>query len=128
MSKPRKPTRILELTGARKQNPGRFKQRDSEPPPAGPVGEPPEHLTDAEADAWREVTDILPDGVAGLSDRIALERLARLVTMARTRPDEWTSAREKDLLSLTARFGMTPVDRAKIHIPRQVGANPWDDL
>ena len=125
MSRPRKPTKILELSGARKS---RLRQRADEPQPTGPIGEPPEHLLEPEADAWREIAGILPDGVAGMSDRIALERLARLIHMARSQPADWTSAREKDLASYLSRFGMTPGDRGKLRIPNQGSTSPWDDL
>jgi len=128
MARPRKPTTVLETSGAAKQNPDRMKERENEPQPAGAVGKPPDNLNDTERAIWSEVASTIPAGVLGDTDRIALERLCRLVYQARYEPDDFTSAREKDLISYLGRFGMTPSDRAKIAIPSQSDTSQWDDL
>jgi hypothetical protein len=40
--RPRKPTKLLEITGALRKNPARGRAREGEPQPAGDLGDPPE--------------------------------------------------------------------------------------
>ena len=128
MARNKTPTNVLELRGAGKKHPERMRDREGEPQPEGGIGPAPEHLSEGVGQIWDELVDVIPAGVLGNTDRIALERLSHLLFEARTYPDLWSSAKEKDLISYLSRFGMTPSDRAKNSIPKGSQANPWEDL
>jgi len=128
MARNKTPTTVLETRGAGKKHPERMREREGEPQPAGAIGRPPDSLNETERAIWSEVASTLPEGVLGDTDRIAMERLCRLICQARYDPDNFTSAREKDLISYLGRFGMTPSDRAKITIPQQSQSSGWDNL
>jgi phage terminase small subunit len=128
MARPRTPTKVLQLRGADKKNPKRFKDRQNEPEPAAGIGEASQHLSEAEQKIWDELVGLVPAGVLGNSDRIALERVSVLLYQARYEREEWTSSKEKDLIQYLSRFGMTPSDRSKISVPKPKGADPWEDL
>ena len=72
----RKPTELLELSGAFQRNPNR--RRPVEPKSPHPIGEPPACLAPDEAGCWREFVSNAPAGVLTAGDRWALEALARL--------------------------------------------------
>jgi len=105
-----------------------MRKRDGEPVPLEGIGPPPAHLSEVEAVIWDELVSIIPEGVLGSSDRIALERASCLLNRCRTEQDSWRSANEKDLVWYLGRFGMTPSDRSKISVPKPKGADPWEDL
>ena len=101
------------MSGAAAKNPQRFRDRQSAPTPTADLGRPPKHLTPAERKTWKEIVSIIPPGVLANSDRIAVEVAARL--LVRFRSGELSKASEIScLMSLLARFGMTPADRNKI--------------
>ncbi len=81
MARPRKPTAVLELTGAFKHNPQR--KRPNEPKESRPLGDPPARLPAAARRYWRELADM-----AGVSltrrDRWTVELAARLMDKAAT--------------------------------------------
>ena len=109
----RKPISILQASGAVAKNPQRFHDRKSEPVPSKPVGNPPKTLDQAERKAWKEIISNAAPGTLGNSDRIALEIASKL--LVRFRAGEFSKASEvSTLVSLLARFGMTPADRAKL--------------
>ena len=71
MPRPRKPTELLQLTGA--YRPDRHGPRLAAPKSGRPIGDPPVHLAPDEAAAWREhVRDAAPGVLTGY-DRCALE-------------------------------------------------------
>src|SRR5215813_5284049 len=110
MGRPRKPTAILEASGAFLKNPQR--KRDSEVIPTGELGDPPSRLEREEIAMWHELAaDLLP-GVAKNSDRPAFELLVCLmVGFTRKR---LSGAELGQLTALQGRFGMTPADRSKV--------------
>jgi hypothetical protein len=124
MPRPPLPTAIHEAKGTYVQHPER--RRADEPQPKAPIGEPPGRLNDEERSAWCELLEILPDGVATIECRWALERLVRLIVKS------WkgvTAAWEEGLIrSYIAGFGMTPADRAKVHVKPALPRDEWDDL
>lgn len=137
MARPKKPELEKELTGAYKKNPQR---RPPNTPPAtfdlsantvvsatGP-GAPPEHLNAAERSAWFEIVNATFPGVVGISDRIALEIMAKLLVESRTEFLLMQGARLSRLETLLARFGMTPADRQRINIGPQKPKNKFADL
>src|ERR1035441_3448476 len=83
MPKPRKPTKLLELSGALKRNPGRYANRLHEPKAAGSLGDPPERLSGTEKAAWHELAQLAPDGVLTKADRWLVEITCRLMAAGR---------------------------------------------
>src|SRR5580658_8991277 len=107
MPQPRKPTVVLQLSGAFQQNPSRGRERISEPVPTGGIGNPPSYLADDEKKVWREVRKSafwLTD-----ADRITLESLCRMVSKMRKGGD--LKASDYGVLRMTlGSLGLTPVD------------------
>jgi hypothetical protein len=112
----RKPTRLLEISGAFKKDPQR--RRNHEPIPSGPLGDPPGFLPEPVKACWRELNAMIPPGVLAVSDRWAVELAAR--AMANARDGSITNAERAVLSSLLGRMGLTPVDRARIAAPPPV--------
>jgi hypothetical protein len=109
----RKDLEVHLMSGAAAKNPQRFTQRKPAPKPAAKLGLPPKHLTPDEKRAWKELASITPAGVLTIADRIAVEVCSRL--LVRFRSGDLTKVSEiACLLSLLARFGMTPADRNKV--------------
>lgn len=118
----RKHLDVHVMSGATRKNPQRFGDRKQAPQPIADLGKPPKHLTDDEKKAWKEIAKQVPPGVLGNTDRIAVEIAARLLVRFRT--GLLLKASEVScLVSLLARFGMTPADRNKI----ETGANNEPD-
>src|ERR1051326_1704666 len=112
MPRPPLPTAIHEAKGSYIHDPQR--RREAEPLPKGPIREPPARLNAEQKNAWYELLEILPDGVATLECRWALERLARL--MVKSWADNTAAWEEGLIRSYMAGFGMTPADWAKVHV------------
>ncbi len=94
MARPRKPTAILETSGAFIKNPQR--RRPTEPKPTGELGNPPGRLEREEVAMWHEMAAVLPPGVAKNSDRPSFEMMVCLmVGFTRKR----ISAAEQNLLA-----------------------------
>jgi hypothetical protein len=118
MARPRKPTELLEQSGAFDHDPQRRADRENEPVPNGPLGDPPDRLTPLQQKCWHEIAGYVPDGVLTCCDRLLVEKLARL--MARERQGESLKAAEHSLmLRCMSLMGMTPSDRSRIKAPTQ---------
>jgi hypothetical protein len=76
----RRPTELLELSGAFDKDPAR--RRPVGPKSDRPIGDPPPCLGPDEAACWREFCRDAPAGVLTSADRWALEALARLMARA----------------------------------------------
>jgi hypothetical protein len=121
----RKPTELLELSGAFDEHPNRRR-------PVGPksergIGDPPPSLAPDEAACWHEFIANAPAGVLTSGDRTTLEALARLWAKSRR---EWLIGSEwSNLRSLLGELGATPASRSKIAAAtpeERPPANPWD--
>ncbi len=127
--RPRTPLNILQLRGADKVNPGRYKARLNQMQPDS-IGRMPQHLEAQYRPIWKEVSHALPPGTLGKTDRIALELLCKLIYAMRTDFESMSSAKLSKLETLLVRFGMTPSDRSRItqaQTPKKEH-NPFDDL
>lgn len=116
--RPRKPTAILEMSGAFKKDPQRRDARAAEPIPQGPIGEPPEHLNDIEKAAWGAFIEETPPGVLTIADRALLTQASKLRAALDLGTFQTESGRlnaEKLFLSMLTRIGATPADRSRIH-------------
>jgi len=127
MARPRKPTNVLELTGAFKKNPQRARQ-DAET--AGELSAPPKHINGPVLNAWKEIVKYAPLQVLTESDRLSIELAANLLAQFRADPVEFTAAKLVRLEALLGKFGMTPADRAKVSGPKKEPpkGNPFADL
>lgn len=56
MGRPRKPTRMLELSGYSAKHPERRKEREGEPIVTEPLGSPPAYLDESERACWEELS------------------------------------------------------------------------
>lgn len=121
MARPRKPTAVLELKGAFKQNPSRGKARANEPAIAAEIGDPPDSLGDAERELWRELAVYGAWLTAG--DRLLLEIACRLMVLFRTNALDGGGISK--LITALSKLGFSPTDRSKVNAP---GAKePEDD-
>jgi hypothetical protein len=116
MGRPRKPTAVLELTGAFRKNPQR---RRTDPVATGPLGDPPAHFTAELVSMWHELASLCPPGVLTASDRFLVEIAAVLMLRVRKQAHILRRADLNLLISVLSRMGMSPADRLRLGI-----ANP----
>src|ERR1035437_2300326 len=90
-------------------------KRPNEPIASRPLGGPPKWLSPEEKVVWRDVAKQVLPGVVYNSDRNTFELLVRLITKMRAGQMD-KSSDMCQMVSLYARFGMTPSDRAKISV------------
>ena len=123
----RKPTNVLELSGSFKHNPNR---RRADPPPAGEIGEAPDHLADDEKNLWKELVAQSPLGVLQASDRAALEIVCCLMAEFRNDRASFTPAKIGVLQRALSSLGHTPVDRSRLGVSKQESSadDPWADF
>jgi hypothetical protein len=112
MARPRVPTKILEMSGAFRKNPGRARSRVGEPEPRGSIGEPPAGLTEEILGCWHDIVSTCAPGVLTSADRIAVMSAARL--LARENKGIISTGERGQLHKLLADFGMTPKGRAYV--------------
>jgi hypothetical protein len=126
MGRPRTPTSTLELKGAFKKDPARGEARQNEPVPAGPLGDPPEALTEAQKNCWREIAANAHKGVLAQADRFLVEISAVLL-------EKWRRGASNlgELIELgkcLGRMGLTPSDRSKVAATPTETSNPFDEI
>jgi len=123
MSRPPMPSYLLEGRGAFKKNPNR-KRVDAVDDRA--LGDPPEHLNEAERAAWIELAgNALPDTL-GRADRTTLELTVSLLLKLRSGA---AMASELSLLATQlAKLGMSPADRSRVVAIPKPKPNDFADL
>jgi hypothetical protein len=128
MGRPRTPTHILDARGSFVRHPERKRFRVGEPVPTGEIGDPHPALNHDEQEAWKELLEILPPGVATNSDRWWVERAVCLMVLCRKGK---ARASEQGLLqSYLSKLGMSPADRSRVTVVSgtEQGESPWDAL
>ncbi len=124
MARPRKPTELLELNGAFRINPQR--KRDIGPKSPHELGNPPQHLTEVEADIWDEAQHYAAAGVLTGGDRWLLARFCQLEAKVRTGD---ISASDGVLhIRCLSLMGLTPADRSRIHADKAPEENPYSEF
>jgi hypothetical protein len=113
MGRPRKPTAVLELTGAFRKNPQR---KRTEPPTTGPLGDPPKHFTPEQTAVWHELAAACPPGVLTRSDRLIVEIAVVLMLRVRNQRAHMRRGELNVLISVLSRMGMSPADRSRVGI------------
>ncbi len=128
MAKPRTPTNILEAKGAFDRHPDRRRERENEPQVTEPIGDPPEFRTPEELQAWIDIVTWCPKGVLFQPDRIAVERMARILAL--DRQGRASDAQGRALDALLGKFAMTPADRSKVqvHKPKESTESKWEGI
>lgn len=126
MPRPRKPTAVLKLVGAFKANPKRTR---TDPEPSGPLGDPPEHLSEAERACWRELVVMSPPGVLTGGDAWAVEIAARLMAEYRADGRLFQAAKLSRLQAALGSLGLSPADRSRVSaIKAETAGDEWDEL
>jgi hypothetical protein len=126
MARPRKPTRVLELSGAFRHDPQRRAAREGEPVLTEPLGEAPGVLDEAETARWEEIRRWAP--WLTVADRVIVEETCRLWMAARN--NELRTGDRHQLAANLGRLGMTPSDRSRVKAPGSAPPvpNPFDAL
>jgi phage terminase small subunit len=125
MARPRKPTAELELNGSFTKDPQRRESRKYEPPPNGPIGDPPNYFDCNQRDFWHEVVDLVPVGVLTKADRIIVEVIVRKLQDLRN--GEITGTGLNTLVAALSRLGLTPADRSRVGIQPEKDENGEED-
>lgn len=121
MSRPRKPTAVLELSGAFKHDPARGEARKHEPRPTEPLGIAPEELEEIEVRCWSELASAAT--WLTVADRWVVEIAACLMAKKR---DSGIGGRHgisvgelAQLNQCLREMGLTPVARSKVSAPTE---------
>ena len=113
MARPRKPTKILQFTGAFAKNPQRAAERAGEPQDTPPINDgAPDWMTEPEKKAWRWVIAHAHPGVLTTADSGIVELTAQLRALVVQH-----IADSKDRAQLRTCYndlGMTPASRSKV--------------
>lgn len=134
MPKPRKPTALLALSGAMKRNPGRYANRLNEPKPSGPLGDPPERMSDYAKAAWNDLAQIAPAGVLTRADRLLVEICAGIMASLRRggigRHGGVTNGELAILMGGLRSMGLTPSDRSRVSVApnKEETPNPFAEI
>lgn len=150
MPEPRKPAELRAVESGNRVR-ARFKD-DGVEPDAGGIGRPPAYLNADQRAAWTELKRMLAPGVLQKSDAVRFEHLAVVIATERRLLAEWNAAgcavllppkragtrpalcpiylalrtTRKDLRAILSEFGMSPVDRNKVKVPKAAAVNPLD--
>jgi hypothetical protein len=112
MGRPRKPTAMLEASGAFLRHPERRRARASEPKPRRPLGAPPDRLPETVRAIWEELAEKLAPGVAMESDELMFEVL--VVLAHKFRASKASAMDVRLLAQISGKFGMVPSERSKV--------------
>jgi phage terminase small subunit len=112
MARPRTPTAVLEARGSFIAHPERRKGRKNEPKTVGALGDPPKWFDRQQKKIWRELSELIPAGVAGAADRPLMETMVLLKD--KEQKGIITDSGRSQLITCYGRFGMTPADRSRV--------------
>ncbi len=114
MPNPGKSLSELRRSGTLKAHPGRYRQRLTAADGFVPLGDPPAHLSQAEAIAWNEIRDKAAPGTVSEGDFMIVELAARLLVQSREDWANFSATNKRILQSLASDLGMSPMKRGKI--------------
>jgi len=134
MTRPRKATALLEMSGSIKKDPKRYANRADEPRPTSPIGDPPAEFLKETKEAqtklriWHEIIADAPDGVLTGCDRMMLANACRI--QGAIEGGDYSAALLGQMRTYLGDMGMTPAGRSKVAAPKkQNGAtNPWEEF
>jgi hypothetical protein len=114
MARPRKPTNVLDLSGAYKKNPQR--RRPNEPKPEWGIGKAPRSLTPRQQAIWREIVKHCAPEVLTCQGRFTLEIICMGVDTVR---QGTASPADSDrVFKQLGKFGLTPGERSNVLVDR----------
>lgn len=121
----RTPTALLEARGSFKRHPERRRERQDEPRPDTPLGNPPKRLSEPEKAAWKEMQG---QGFWLTSaDAMMVEIAANL--MSQQRSGQIDNPARSLLVSTLIKLGFGPTERAKMKvIPEKDAPSPFDEF
>lgn len=122
----RKPTAVLEASGAFQNHPAR--RRGSEPDSGRGVGPAPDWLDEDARQEWDEIVADCAAGVWQSGDRKFLGLTAEMLARFRRDPREFGTKSMTLLLGMLARSGMTPSDRSRVIVKRSEPEKPKTGL
>jgi len=125
MGRLRKPTELLELTGAFKKDPARGRARANEPEVSEPLGEPPVNFTPNQRAAWQELQARAP------WLKITDSWVAQLACRLKAKLDEGETSVGQLSISMQclSRMGLTPTDISRVSIRRgKRKSNPFAEI
>jgi hypothetical protein len=120
MARLQQPVELAKLKGADIKDPQRY--RATIPKSALPLGDAPEHMGEAAAACWFELSSMAIPGTLTGADRIMLEVLSDLLAEYRVCPADFAIGKYTHLIGALARFGMSPSDRNRLGVDK-----PKDD-
>jgi phage terminase small subunit len=125
MGKPRKPTALLEASGAFKKNPARGRARENEPVQREKLGPAPRYLSQLQRACWNRIVALCPDGVLKAADEPIVELTAGL--WAKSREGMATAADCNQLKACLQQLGMTPAARSLVQVVKVEEGNEFDE-
>ena len=120
------PREVAKLKGSDKLNPQRY--TGEVPKCSMPVGDAPEDMLEGAQAVWFEICTFAPSGVITGADRFMLEMASNLLAEYRDDPVEFAVGKYGHLISLLARFGLSPSDRNKLAMEPPKEANPFEQM
>lgn len=126
--RPRKPTQVLELSGAFKKDPQRKRARANEPQPLGSLPPYPGSMEGGtQEDAYNLIVATAPPGVLTDADLITVLELSRILCLSWR--DACTASERHLLLATLGKLGMNPSDRTRLQVaPEKKPKNRWSDV
>jgi phage terminase small subunit len=115
---------ILEASGAFDHDP---KRRRKDLQSNHPIGNPPDWLSEGEADIWRDIVLKAPEGLFTEPDGFMLSLFCQL--MNRAKEGTIAAIERGQLIRLMASMGLTPADRSRISaLPDKEKENPFAEF
>lgn len=125
MARHAQPREAAELKGADKKNPQRYK---GEPLKSEtPLGQPPEVMAEDAKAIWRELSMVIPDGILTGPDGRLFGMLCNLFAEYDRCPENFAVGKYGHVISLAARFGLSPSDRQKFISEKPKAENRFSD-
>lgn len=126
------PANVVELKGADKKDPQRFRDRKVSESAAedmtGKLRSAPEHLDARTVLVWEDVRKTVP--WLRDADCFLIESTVKLITKMQYEPEEMKAADYSNLRAMLGQLGMTPADRSKVNIvpePKKED-DPWANM
>jgi hypothetical protein len=139
----RKPTALLEASGAYDKDPQRRRDREGEPIPEGPLGAVPQEWLDGAArgdsrfehlvKAWNEIVAQASFGVLSCMDRTHVEATCYLMYKIRQASKGYGKLTSGDFAQLNrnlSQMGLIPSERSRVRgqTKTAAAASEWADL
>ena len=122
MGRPRKPTAILEASGAFAKNPARGRARANEPKPTAPIGDPPALLAKTAVECWHNLVARVPYPLTNADEHIVALTCHLEARIRNGKAQGWEVGQYTKCL---AKLGMSPSDRSNVQMPASDEKDPF---